>query len=40
MSEMDDNLALNGDELDAVVDGAGEWWEGLTEGFDLNDFCN
>ena len=39
MSEMDDNLALNGDELDAVG-GAGEWWEGLTEEFDLNDFCN
>jgi len=40
MSETNDNRALNDDELDVVVAGAGEWWEGLTDQFDLYDFCN
>ena len=39
MSEMDDNRALNDDELDVVVAGAGEWWEGLAEDLEQN-FCN
>ena len=39
MSETDDNQALNDDELDGVVAGAGEWWEGLTVDLDHN-FCN
>ena len=40
MSETDDSRALNEDELDGVAAGADEWWEGLTEQFDLYDFCN
>ena len=40
MSEMDDDRALNDDELDVVVAGTGEWWEGLTVEYRLNDFCN
>jgi len=40
MSETDNGRALNEDELDKVVAGADEWWEGLAEQFDLNGFCN
>ena len=36
MSETDDNQALNDDELDEVVAGADEWWEGLAAGRDHN----
>jgi len=36
MSETDDNQALNDDELDEVVAGADEWWEGLAAERDHN----
>ena len=39
MSETDDIRALNEDELDKVVAGVGEWWEGLAEELEQN-FCN